>query len=557
MKKRKVQKVLKKYNKKLLLAISILLLIILIVLMLLIFSDYKEKEKQQKIYTSIKNSYSNNVEVIKNANLYIKEKSDYKKIGTVSKGEIISLENKKIKNYNDKYFNIKGTNYFVKYNFVSPYKGEKQNDNYVYLNYGKQITTKNYYEFFLNDKTVYSFNKSDVFEVIINQEDHYVVRYNDKLLNIKKEFVENEVNDEKVSNIQKISVLYYENIFDDKTSKCEEESCVKLSSFENNIKYLTDNSYVSINLNDYLLWKNNKIKLPEKTVLIMVNQNDIIGNANSIILNNIDDSIKFNDNNKPSILGEEVNSRYKIINKTTDDIFKKIMEGKTISYVTKSIGNGIAVLNYHFFYDPQLGEKCGEIICEPVAMFKEHLNYLKENNFKTLSIEEFRAWIYEEKELPKKSVLITIDDGAMGTSKINGNKLIPLLEEYDMKATLFLITAWWQKENYYSPNLDIQSHGYDIHKTGDCGRAKAACLSHDDLVSDLKKSIPLVDSATSIAYPFYIYNDKIIESVKASGFKMAFTGGGKKAYRNSNKYAIPRYEIFNSTSFESFKKYVN
>ena len=40
----------------------------------------------------------------------------------------------------------------------------------------------------------------------------------------------------------------------------------------------------------------------------------------------------------------------------------------------------------------------------------------------------------------KKSVLITIDDGALGTGIQNGNKLIPILEEYKMHATLFLIT---------------------------------------------------------------------------------------------------------------------
>ena len=52
---------------------------------------------------------------------------------------------------------------------------------------------------------------------------------------------------------------------------------------------------------------------------------------------------------------------------------------------------------------------------------------------------EYVDWIYGRIELPKKSVLLTIDDGAMGTGKHNGNKLNPLLEKYQINATLFLI----------------------------------------------------------------------------------------------------------------------
>ena len=42
------------------------------------------------------------------------------------------------------------------------------------------------------------------------------------------------------------------------------------------------------------------------------------------------------------------------------------------------------------------------------------------------------ASITHQISIPEKSVLITIDDGAKGTGKHNGHKLIPLLEEYKM-----------------------------------------------------------------------------------------------------------------------------
>ena len=148
----------------------------------------------------------------------------------------------------------------------------------------------------------------------------------------------------------------------------------------------------------------------------------------------------------------------------------KMANGEEVIEKEPNPNQGIAVLNYHFFFDPKLGEECNESICLDVVKFRQHLEYLKNNGYKTLTMEEFKRWMYNEIELPEKSVLITIDDGAMGTGKHNGHKLIPLLEEYDLQATLFLITGWWDIENYRSKNLTIQSHTNDMHQYGTCGR---------------------------------------------------------------------------------------
>ena len=151
------------------------------------------------------------------------------------------------------------------------------------------------------------------------------------------------------------------------------------------------------------------------------------------------------------------------------------------------------------------------------------------------------------------SILITVDDGAYGTSKINGNHLIPALEEYKMHATLFLITGWWDIENYRSDYLDIQSHTHDLHYEASCGhRSKVNCVSYDELLSDLKKSIDVVKDINSFCFPFYDYTDTSIKAVQEAGFKIAFVGGRRKATRDDDKYKVPRYPIYDSTSMDSF-----
>lgn len=216
----------------------------------------------------------------------------------------------------------------------------------------------------------------------------------------------------------------------------------------------------------------------------------------------------------------------------------------------------IPVLNYHFFYSEE-DENCNEIFCLDINSFKEQLDYLKYNGYKTLTIQEFRDWMYGKIELPKKSVLLTIDDGAMGTGINNGNKLIPILEEYGMNATLFLITTWWDVNNYQSDYLAVESHGDDIHRFGACNANNIQCLSHQELIADINKSIQHLNSKIAFAYPFNDYTEDSLYALEELGFEIAFIGSDRKATRNDHKYLIPRYAIYDFTSMDEFINMVN
>ena len=65
------------------------------------------------------------------------------------------------------------------------------------------------------------------------------------------------------------------------------------------------------------------------------------------------------------------------------------------------------------------------------------MSYLRDNGYKTLTMSEFNDWMDGKIEIPEKSVLITIDDGAAGTY----THLPQILNEYQMHATLFLISV--------------------------------------------------------------------------------------------------------------------
>lgn len=312
--------------------------------------------------------------------------------------------------------------------------------------------------------------------------------------------------------------------------ECEIDECINTYTKNKIFEYFKANDYEQIIRNSSIYFRN-------ASILIKIDEN------------------KENIENREKSKYDHYFNRY-----TTIDDLIKIINDQEINIYTGKPAKEIAVLNYHFFYDKKT-EKCNQTICLEISNFEKQLKYLKENDFKTLTIEEYRSWIYKEIDLPEKSVLLTIDDGAMGTSKINGNKLIPLLEKYKVNATLFLITGWWKKENYQSKYLDIQSHTHLMHDEKQCSNkqrgAEMLCSTKEEIINDLKKSIKRVDNNTSFCFPFYLYDNKSIEALKELDFKLAFIDGNKKSKQNHNKYKLPRYIIYKDTSLSTFKNMIN
>ena len=70
-----------------------------------------------------------------------------------------------------------------------------------------------------------------------------------------------------------------------------------------------------------------------------------------------------------------------------------------------------------------------------VSMFDEQMKYLYDNNYKTLSMQEFYCWKIKKCSVPEKSVLITFDDGFYGIHYLGE----PILKKYNFVASAFLI----------------------------------------------------------------------------------------------------------------------
>ena len=99
-------------------------------------------------------------------------------------------------------------------------------------------------------------------------------------------------------------------------------------------------------------------------------------------------------------------------------------------------------------------------IASSASQFEAQMRYLATHGWRTLSMSEFIAWKKGERELPRKSVLVTFDDGW----RDNYVYAYPILKKYGLKATIFLVSGW----------IDAASEGKSEFAPLDHSAAKAA-----------------------------------------------------------------------------------
>lgn len=240
------------------------------------------------------------------------------------------------------------------------------------------------------------------------------------------------------------------------------------------------------------------------------------------------------------------------------DNIEKVYDNKNTD---KNNSSGVAVLNYHAFYDENIQkekENCTTSICHSKKQFKTHLDYFKEKNIFTVTMNELEMYMDGKLQLPK-SVLITIDDGPKTEIAVD------LLTEYKMNATIFLVTSWFDEKTYYKTDyIELHSHSHNMHNGGECkgGQGGAIkCWPEAKIQDDLKQSREDLNGSTAFCYPFYEYNSYSERMLKKAGFTMAFIGevpikgGYKLATVGGDKFKIPRFVIMTHTTMKDIDNY--
>ncbi|PIR12732.1 hypothetical protein COV49_04340 [Candidatus Falkowbacteria bacterium CG11_big_fil_rev_8_21_14_0_20_39_10] len=207
------------------------------------------------------------------------------------------------------------------------------------------------------------------------------------------------------------------------------------------------------------------------------------------------------------------------------------------------------ILLYHYIDDS------GLYLSVSSKDFKKQMQYLRQYGYNVISLEKLYSIIIKKKEIPKKTVVLTFDDGLKSQFK----NAWPVLKKYNLPATFFASPHLLGKrlnnmedkpqevmgeeellELSKSELIDIEPHAM-THR-------ELTSLSLDEAkkeIIDSKKDLErlLNKKCEFFAYPRGAFNSEIINILRKENFKSAVSVKEGVAGRNSNLFKLPRNTI--------------
>ncbi len=219
------------------------------------------------------------------------------------------------------------------------------------------------------------------------------------------------------------------------------------------------------------------------------------------------------------------------------------------------------ILMYHNFVPD--GQECNDFTTSE-SHFRRDLQWLTEQGYSFVLPSELAAG----EPLPEKAVMLTFDDGYSSNYEI----AYPLLQEYDAKAVIALITKriedevsgflTWDmcREMLQSGIVEIGSHSHDVHILADQGVARNEGESREDyearVFPDIQTSIALIQQELGItpvyfAYPYGKTEEWIADYIQEH-FTVTVTTAWGAADTSGGLYNLPRYNIHDQSDLSSF-----
>jgi peptidoglycan/xylan/chitin deacetylase (PgdA/CDA1 family) len=109
----------------------------------------------------------------------------------------------------------------------------------------------------------------------------------------------------------------------------------------------------------------------------------------------------------------------------------------------------VPILTYHHVNPLE-----GDMVTVSVKHFEDQMSFLQRKGFHTLFISELVDWMEGKRTLPKRSVVLTFDDGFWD----NFHFAFPILRKYGLKATIFVTTSWLSDENRLHGSQEVVPH---------------------------------------------------------------------------------------------------
>ncbi len=180
-------------------------------------------------------------------------------------------------------------------------------------------------------------------------------------------------------------------------------------------------------------------------------------------------------------------------------------------------------------------------------VFDQQMNWLKQNDYQVVTYADFYQSMLKNKVLPKKSVVITFDDGDVDQY----SAAWPILKKYHYSALFYITTnfighrQWmdWKmlKELSTAGNMEIGAHTMshpNLSKLSSEKQWRELKISKDILEKNLKTKINF------FAYPGGAHNTSTVALLQKAGYLSAVTTRHNVFHLpNENLYLVSRIHI--------------
>jgi len=213
----------------------------------------------------------------------------------------------------------------------------------------------------------------------------------------------------------------------------------------------------------------------------------------------------------------------------------------SVPYVRKTeesvvIGDpgSVKVLAYHRIVKDDTIHPSLKSYVTNVEVFRSHLRILERGGFTAITFRDYDLYLRGEMNLPRKPVIISFDDGYRDTYEL----AYPILREYGMSATVFVVAAPTSPVNYWdrcdtcepaplmSPSqvlelhqagIEIGSHSLTHPRLTEVSREQA----WDEITrSRMLLEILLNSPVRTFCYPYGLVNRFVRDVVRQAGYTL-------------------------------------
>lgn len=222
----------------------------------------------------------------------------------------------------------------------------------------------------------------------------------------------------------------------------------------------------------------------------------------------------------------------------------------------------VPILCYH-----NLGEQAKGRLVLAASSFRDQMRYLKSNGYRVISLREFVEFTQLGRQLPRRSVVLTFDDGYKSFRQY----AYPVLKELGFTATLFVYTdyvgagrnalSWQDLKDLAAEGFDIQAH---TKTHGDLRRAPGEADAQYARRMQVELAQPqelfqknLGRRSDLIAYPYGSWDEPLMGKVKEYGYVAGFSVRRQGNASFVRPLTGNRSQVYAEMTLEDFIKNLN